>query len=146
MFEIFDKETCVGKAQILQEGMYYRICCTCEITRGGIHRIVVSDGENEVDLGICVPQGDKFSLTSRIPMRFLKGENRTFVLVRQGEYKPKSEEGPVEKKEVPVESGKSFPNLDELENAYFRNEDEHPVIVIDSSQDQPDSDRNQESP
>ncbi len=142
MFEIYDKENCVGSAQIQQEGMYYRICCTCKIPKDGIHRIIVSDGENEVDLGICVPSGGKFMLTSRIPMKRLKGESRIFQLVKQGERSTNA----VEKKEVPVEAGNPFLNLDELENAYFKSDDGNPVIVIDPVQDQPDSDRNQESP
>lgn len=142
MFEIFDKKTCVGSAQIQQEGMYYRICCTCKIPKDGIHRIIVSDGENEVDLGICVPSGEKFMLTSRIPMKRLKGESRTFQLVKQGESRTNAEE----KREVPVAAGKPFPNLDELENAYFKNDDGNPVVVINPIQGQPGSDQNQESP
>ena len=145
LFDIFDKESCVGKAQIQKEGMYYRICCTCNIAKPGIHRIVITDGETDVDLGICVPQGEKFTLTSRIPIKFIKGDNKTFHLVRQGEHRVIPDE-PEKKREVPVASDKPFSCLDELEKAYFKNEDGNPVVVIDSIQDQPDSDQSRECP
>ena len=132
LYQIFKNETCVGSAHILQEGLYYRICCNCKVSTKGIHRIVVCDDENTADLGICVPQGNEFILTSRIPVKKLNIENCSFSLVKQGNQKAK--------REVPVETGKPFPAIEELGSAYFRSEDS--VIVIDPTQGPQDSDRN----
>ncbi len=137
MFQIFDKENCVGTAQIQQEGLYYRIYCNCKISTEGIHRIVVCDDKNTVDLGICVPEENRFTLTSRIPAKKLNADNCRFSLVKQGEQQTKHNS-----REVPVETGKPFPAIEELESAYFRSEDS--VIVIDPIQYPQDSDRNPE--
>lgn len=134
MYQIFDDETCVGSAEIQQEGLYYRICCNCKISVEGIHRIEVCDGENTTDLGICVPQGDQFTLMSRIPIKKLNADNCRFSLVRQGQKQKKHNS-----REVPVVTGKPFPAIDELASGYFRSEDS--VIVIDPIQGPQDSDR-----
>ncbi len=139
MFQIFDKESCVGTAQIQQEGLYYRIYCNCKINADGIHRVIVRDGESAIDLGICVPEGNQFALTSRVPIKKLNADSCIFSLVKQGE-KPSEH---CSRREVPVETGKPFPALDELENGYFTNEDV-PMVVIDPIQDPQDNDRNPE--
>ena len=138
MYQVFDKETCVGSAQIQKEGLYYRICCNCKISTEGIHRIEVCDGENTIDLGICVPEGNQFALISRIPIKKLKAENCRFALVKQGK-KPTERS----RREVPVEAGKPFSALDELKHGYFVNKDV-PMVVIDPIQGPQDSDLNQE--
>lgn len=136
MYQIFENETCVGSALIQQEGLYYRISCNCKIHANGIHRIVIRDGETNFDLGICVPSGDRFTLTSRIPTKKLNINSCTFFLVKQG--------GSKSKREVPVQTGRPFPSIEDLESAYFRSEDSS--IVIDPIQGQPDSDQNPECP
>ena len=138
MYQIFHNDSVVGFAQMTREGLFYRICCTCKITEEGIHRIKICDGENQVDLGICVPKDDRFVLTSRVPVRALGGESPAFQLVKQRKNEPETEEKTV----IPVESGKPFPLIEQLENAFFMTTDGNPAIVINSVPDQPDSDQN----
>ena len=45
-----------------------------------------------------------------------------------------------------VETGKTFPYLDKLENAILQTENGKQVIVINQYQVQPDNDQNQECP
>lgn len=137
LYQIIHNDSIVGSAEMTREGLFYRICCTCKITEEGIHRIKVCDGEDEVDLGICVPRDDVFGLTSRVPVKAFKGECPVFHLIKQGQNKTKTEE----KEKIPVASGKPFPSIEQLENAYFMNCGGNPAIVIDPVPDQQGSDQ-----
>ncbi len=124
----------VGQAEIIKEGLFYRIHCACKPTDEGIHRITVSDGISVVDLGICVPVGERFVLTTRIPAKRLTGENLSFALVgkNEGEHT------------VPVDTGAPFAHLDKLENARLEVTNGQKMIVIDPIQDQQGNDQSQE--
>ncbi len=131
MYDILFDRVKVGTAEMFKEGLYYKIICTCRPANEGIHRILVSDGSESRDLGICVPEGGLFKLTARVPMKYLKGERLSFCLV--GNCVP-----------VPVATGEPFPHLDKLETARLQVTNGQPMIVIDQFQDQQDSDQNQE--
>jgi len=134
MYEILMFDRCVGSAEVKKEGLYYRFICTCIPPDRGIHRIKVSDGDKEQDLGICVPVGSKFYLTSRVPIKRLKGECFNFTLV------PEQEEW------FPVASGKPFPHLDKIETARLQITNGRPQIVIDPASDLQDSGLSPEYP
>ena len=67
-YEIYLGNDCVGTAHVTQEGLYYRICCQCQLTGTDPYRITVS-GDTDVDLGICVPMGDGFGIETSIPVK-----------------------------------------------------------------------------
>ncbi len=133
MYEIICGDSVVGTAEVKIEGLYYRFLCRCTPPDEGIYRIHVSDGTNLRDLGICVPEGDRFMLIARVPVKYLK-EDMTFRLTSAREEKIK----------IPVATGEPFDELDKLESARFQIENGQPGILIDPVPDQPDSDRNQE--
>ena len=130
MYDIMMDTKVVGQAEVMKEGLYYRFTCKCTPPNDAIHRIIVSDGSNTRDLGICVPTGKWFCLVCRIPIKYLPGDKMVFSLVSNAQNKA-----------VPVETDMPFPALDKLETAYLQKNGE---IVTDSTQDQPDSDPNQE--
>ena len=114
-----------------REGLYYRFFCTCKLPDKSICRIIVSDGENRKDLGICVPSGDRFTLTARVPVKYLPGESLRFTLKPQ-------------ERVIPVAADKPFSHLEELDRARFRMNDGKGEILIDSTPGQQDSDQNRE--
>lgn len=118
MYEVRLNGTSVGSAQIVKEGLYYKIHCCCSFHDKKIYRISILDGKSDVYLGICVPEGNHFVLTTRVPVKYLSGENWNFVV---------NSEGPCG---VPVVSGKPFEYLEKLETARF-NTNGQPKIVID---------------
>lgn len=132
MFEIICNDKIVGTAEVEKEGLYYRIQCVCTPPNMEIHRIYVSDGQRKRDLGICVPIGTNFALTTRIPTKYLNGENLRFFLVQQNAGA------------IPVETDMEFYDLDKLETARLQVTNGQAEVIIDSAQDQPDSDQSQE--
>ena len=134
MYEILMYDRCVGNADVKKEGLYYLITCTCLPPDTRIHRIKVSDGSKERDLGICVPDGTKFCLTSRVPIKHLKGECFSFTLT------PEKDEG------LPVAPEEPFIYLDKIETARLQITNGRPQIVIDPAPDPQDSGLSQEYP
>ena len=121
----------MGAANIKKEGLYYIIFCECTLPGEGIYRIVVSDGNSERNLGICVPTGNRFTLCARVPVKGLQEENLKFTLV------PKDM-----RTSCPVETNKPFEALDQLGSAYLAESRGEASIILDPAPDQPDSDLN----
>lgn len=132
MFDIFFNEIVMGQAEMIKEGLYYKIHCTCSLPNSGIHRIIINDGETVRDLGICVPVGDKFVLKARVPAKTIKGDKLEFHLVAG------------KKSGIPVAAGMPFSALDQLETARLQVTNGQSEIIIDSAQDPQDSGQNPE--
>ena len=122
MYEIMCNRESVGSAQVEKEGLYYKFLCTCLPPNEGVHRITVSDGETVRDLGICVPKGGKFTLTARVPIKYLKGNKLTFTLTS-----PNGADNS-------IDTGEAFAQLEKLEAARLQITNGQPEIVIDAAQ------------
>ena len=96
----------VGYAAVRREGLYRHICCRCRIGGEGFFRLRMSDGTQEQDLGILVPEGDCFAVDTRV-----KGNSGdlSFRIVKPGR----------EKLFIPVVEGGEFLHLDKLRRAEF---------------------------
>lgn len=134
MFEIVCNEKIVGTAEVEKEGLYYRIYCVCTPPNKEIHRILVDDGQCKRDLGICVPVGTNFVLTTRIPVKYINAENLQFTLIQQNA------------EAMPISTDMEFQDLDKLETARLQVTNGQVEVLIDSVQDQPDSDQIPEPP
>ncbi len=135
MYDIFLNDVPVGRAEVKKEGLYYRFICNCTPPDAGIHRISVSDGNTVRDLGICVPMGSKFTLTARLPVKYLREDKLAFSLISNEERGTESG--------FPIATGKPFQHLDKLKAARLQMRNGQPVIVIDSAQVPRGNDRNQ---
>ena len=133
MYDIIAGTQVVGRAEVIKEGLYYRFSCKCSPPSDGIHRIIVTDGNNTLDLGICVPTGEWFCLVSRVPIKYLSGEDLKFTLVPKG----------FQNKPLPVATNKPFEELDKLDSAHLEVTQESIGIVIDPVPDQQGSDQSQ---
>lgn len=105
MYEITWNGMQVGKARVEKDGLYYKITCVCTFDDTDIHRVIVSDGESFVKLGVCIPEGDQFYLTTKVPVKSLRGNKLSFMI------KSNCTTG------IPVISGKPFAHLERLETA-----------------------------
>lgn len=132
MFEIHMGNAVVGSADVKRNGLYYHINCTCKPPSKEIHRVIMHDGSVQKDLGICVPTGNAFTLSARIPVKCFQGDGFTFQLVKIG------------KREIIVSSNMPFTHLDELESARLQHTNGQAVILIDSAPDPQDSGQIQE--
>ena len=105
----------IGEAIVVKQGLFYSIHCLCDITGSVPLRITVK-GDREVDLGLCVPMGDRFGLNTSIAISKVGGSQLYF------EGRPKHK---VKTKEViTVSPDEPFQYLSKLKEAYLvsRNE------------------------
>ena len=119
MYEIMLKGKKAGQAQVEREGLYYRFTCECVFSDGKMHRIVVSDGERTVNLGVCIPCGEQYCLSTKVPVKYLPGEKLCFTVDTDRNVC------------ISVASGKPFDYLHKLETARLQLTNGQPYIVID---------------
>lgn len=119
MYSVFFNDTPVGQARVKREGLYYKILCRCVFPHKNIYRIKVTDGNKEVDLGICVPEGNYFTLISRIAVKNIPGDNLQFTVTTN------------QTTEYFVADRKPFHDLDKLETARLQNRNGQLYVVID---------------
>jgi len=65
----------VGNVTVRRQGLYYRFCCSCQLSGDVLCRLLVSCGNAQQDLGILVPMEEGFGLDTKIPVKRL-GEGR----------------------------------------------------------------------
>lgn len=119
MFEIRMGDAVVGSADVKKNGLYYHITCTCKPPNKEIHRIIMYDGSVQKDLGICVPAGNVFTLSARIPVKYFHGDDFTFELV------------PEAKGEYIISNNMPFDHLDKLETARLQYTNGQLKIITD---------------
>lgn len=124
----------VGSAAVTREGLYYRISCRCRLSGTVPCRIAVT-GEKEVDMGLCVPQGDEFGIEKRIPIKKIgEGELRFQVLPRHQVSKGIF---------VAISPEEPFRYIARLKDAYLaRRNGQIGLTITNLSPDQPDSGQN----
>ena len=132
MFEIRMGNTVIGRADIRQRGLYYHVKCTCCLPNDQMYRILMRSDDVQKDLGICVPEGNAFTLFTRIPVKNFQGKNFSFEIVgrTKGEYI--------------ISDNMPFDHLDKLESARLQNTNGQIKIVIDSAPDPQDNGQTQE--
>ena len=105
-FPIFSEEKEVGEVYVQTRGLYYQFSCVCTPPNSSIHRIILACDETENNLGICVPNGECFTLTKQVPIKNIKEGEWTFYL------RAKDKENNLK---VPVTENNPFHMLDKLE-------------------------------
>ena len=66
--QIFDNRQVIGTARITTEGLYYRFECRCQFPEPGIYRLYAFCNGKSVCLGVCVPVGSGFGISTKIPI------------------------------------------------------------------------------
>ncbi len=73
-------ERTVGRVQAQKQGLYYVFSCRCSLSGDTVWRLNVSCGDNQVDLGILVPEDGAFCLTTRRPVKTIGEGKLLFTL------------------------------------------------------------------
>ncbi len=77
----------IGKAQVTRQGLYYRFSCCCRLSGGVVCKVLVRCGGVSENLGILAPEGEGFSLVTRVPVkRFGKGSPEFTVVPNRPEF------------------------------------------------------------
>ncbi len=112
----------VGTAEVQREGLYYCFDCRCRLSGEMVYRLTVRCGERTENLGIPVPEGGRFVLRTRIPVKRL-GEG-TFLIRAE----PKHAE--LMGKFVPLSPEEPFRYLRRLQDAFLQVRDGQVGVVI----------------
>ena len=137
MREIYWEDRAIGTVNMDKEGLYYRISCACKPEHEGRYHIVICSEAACIDLGLCVPNGNTYTLVTRIPIKRLKGNTLRFTLQNTGKKA-------VDICCIPVSADSPFPFLHKLKASRFLYKSGMPTIIIDPTQDQSGSDLSQE--
>ena len=105
----------VGSVRVTCEGLYTRFQCHCQLPDEQIYRLLLCCGEQEIDLGICVPMGIHFGVNKMCPNKQITDGDKVFRIIRASQGK--SAEC------VPVLTDNVFDGISMLESArlYFDN-------------------------
>ena len=114
----------VGSAQLTAEGLYYCIHGKVRLPDGDIYRLFASNRNRCICLGICVPDGDLFVITKRIPIKqFANYSAFSFYIDTREEIR--------ERRLYSVSPDKPFEKLKDLQAAHFEMQDGAGHIAFD---------------
>lgn len=121
-YEVRLGDKAVGRAEVKKQGLYYQICCRCQLPGGEVHRLTVRCGGKTENLGIIVPVGDGFGVDTKIPCK------------RLGEGKPDFQLLPKQERElgkfVAVYPEEPFSYMARLKDAFLARQADQLGIVI----------------
>ena len=122
MYEVFEDEKMVGTVEAIREGLYIRFSCRCQPSDRDMIRLWMICGEQETDLGLCVPMDGGFGTEKRLPAKRCGPGEPQFCLrhkddTRRGKFIPLSPEEP-------------FQYLHRLETAFLERRGTQLGIVI----------------
>ncbi len=84
MYEVLYEDKCVGKVQVLRQGLYYQFFCRVRIPDSRVCRLVAQWEKAWENLGVPVPEGDGFSLDRKLPAKRMGKTAPIFRLVPAG--------------------------------------------------------------
>ena len=109
MYSVYLGDRIVGSVELVRRGLYYNFSGNFRLPKNSIYRITVSDGEHNVDLGICVPCAGGFELKKTVPVKHFAGKSFSF----RAELNSRTQEF------IPVSEDKQIECLTNLRNAKF---------------------------
>lgn len=104
--DVYDKKSIIGKVDISQEGLYYRVKCRCHLPKEKQYVFCLATEKEELSLGICIPVSEEFGINTRFPQKKLPGT------VIKAFIRPKEQEKT--RVFIPLEVGKPFPDIRQL--------------------------------
>jgi hypothetical protein len=113
-YEIYLGQDAVGTVRVMQEGLYYRFLCRCELSGDVVYRVMVSCGTHQENLGVLVPMNGVFYIDKKVPLKHLgKGKLEFRLLPKHPELEHF----------VPLGPEEPFSYISRLKNAYLLKKD-----------------------
>jgi hypothetical protein len=121
-YEIRMGKEVVGTATVEQQGLYYRFSCRCSISGSVICRVMVSCNGHHENLGVMIPIGNGFGLTTKVAVKKLgKGPF-------QFQAMPKHQKS--EGKFIPIYPEEPFAYISRLQKAFLEIRNGQAGVVI----------------
>ena len=112
----------VGKAQVSRQGLYACFQCRLRLAGEVMYKLTLVRDGGTLDLGVPVPQGDVFTLNTRIPIKRIGEGPFTIRAVPR--------HTPVGKRFVPLKEDEPFRYLAKLNEAAYAMQDGQVGIMI----------------
>lgn len=119
VYEVWLKDMIAGEVLITREGLYYRFLCTVRLPKESRYHLVAYSEVKNVDLGLCIPQGEIFVLSTKIPIKRFDNCRYRYILTAKAE-----------KQVIPIFENQPFTHLNRLPDSYFSVENNVPVIIM----------------
>ena len=121
-YEIRMGKEVVGTATVEQQGLYYRFCCRCRLSGSVICRVTVSCNGHHENLGVLIPVGDGFGLSTKVAVKKLgKGPFQFRAMPKhqksEGEF-------------IPIYPEEPFAYISRLQNAFLEIRNGQVGVVI----------------
>ena len=68
-YSVFEKDAKCGTVQAEADGLYWRVRARCEVETGQPRRLYARNGEQTLNLGVLMPEGDDWVLEKRVSAR-----------------------------------------------------------------------------
>ena len=128
-YDIFMDGSAVGTATLEKEGLFWKICCCCDLSPDTAYRVVIAAGE-KIDLGILVPEDNGLCLTKRIAMKRLGDKQPSFSAIPRVTQK--------QKHFVAITEDEPFAYIDKLQDSHLEEVDGMLGITVEQTDlDQP---------
>ena len=120
-YKVFLRDKVIGIASVETENLYTHFICKCSFPDAGIYRILAEFETFQIDLGICVPNGDCFVTRANVPTKRLRKQTPSFVAIpaQQTDFRF-----------VEIEPQNAFLHLSDLASATFSVQDGKKGLLI----------------
>lgn len=120
-YKIFLRNKAVGTVSIEVDGLYTRFLCQCSFPDAEIYRIVADYGSVQINLGVCIPQGEYFVTRARVPSKRVGEQTPSFLAIPSIE---------TDFAFVEIDPQNAFPHLSGLTTAKFSDQYEKRGLLI----------------
>ena len=109
----------VGKVQLSKQGLYYQLRCTCSAVDTDIYRLLGRCGQTQSRFGVLIPEGNRLTLETKIPVKKLNTDDLEFWLERTSAHARELPEKKSGFQYIPIYPDEPYTYLSKLKNSYF---------------------------
>lgn len=77
-YHVFRKDQIVGKVELIQDGLYCAIHCSCALPQEQMYKLQLAADSQLINLGTMLPDGKQYRLSTRIAGKQLAGKKLIF--------------------------------------------------------------------
>lgn len=114
LYDVIYQNTAIGQVKVNNSGLFTEFDCACQPKSKDLFRVVAQYDDKKVDLGICVPDGNTFSIKRMIPTKNIGKGTPRFCCVYLN-HKPDNF--------IALSNDRKVPSLHKINEARFMTQD-----------------------
>ena len=103
----------VGMAEVIRQGLYYRIICRCRIRDSRIHRLYAGSEK----IGVLIPEGESLAMECKVAVSRIKGDCLFSLDEEPQEF-------------IPIQIGEEFSYLDKIRLSKLTFQEGNPGMIL----------------